>query len=140
MTAQGAADMGLKVTFIIDACAAHVLQRVDAVLMGADSIEQDGSVINKAGSSLIAMAAGARGVKVYFVGEIRKICLDRQYVDLEMYGPEEIWEDPPSGVEVQNLYFDRTPPKFITGIVLETGVVEPYQIRKIARSMVPFSA
>lgn len=140
VTAQVAADMGLKVTFIIDACAAHVLQRVDAVLMGADSIEQDGSVINKAGSSLIAMAAGARGVKVYFIGEIRKICLDRQYVDLEMYGPEEIWEDPPSGVEVQNLYFDRTPPKFITGIVLETGVVEPYQIRKIARSMVPFSA
>jgi translation initiation factor 2B subunit (eIF-2B alpha/beta/delta family) len=140
VTGQVAADMGLKVTFITDACAAHELQRVDAVLMGVDSIEQDGSVINKAGSSLISIAANALGVKVYFVGEIRKICVDRQHVDLEVYGPEEVWNDPPSGVEVLNLFFDRTPPKFITGIVLETGIVEPYQIRKIARSLVPFSA
>jgi translation initiation factor 2B subunit (eIF-2B alpha/beta/delta family) len=140
VTAQVAADMGLKVTLITDACAGHELQRVDVVLMGVDSIEQDGSVINKAGSSLISMAASVRGVKVYFVGELRKICIDRQHVSLETYDPQDVWGDPPPGIEVFNLFFDRTAPKFITGIVLETGVVEPYQIRKIAGSMVPFSA
>jgi translation initiation factor 2B subunit (eIF-2B alpha/beta/delta family) len=41
---------------------------VDAVLMGAGhASSKDGSVIKKPGSSLIAMAAAARGVKVYFV-------------------------------------------------------------------------
>lgn len=49
-------------------------------------------------------------------------------------------ERPSPRVEVINLYFDRTAPKFITAIAMETGLVEPYQIRKIARSMIPFSA
>ena len=57
----GGRGHGLKVTLITDACAGHELQRVDVVLMGVDSIEQDGSVINKAGSSLISMAASVRG-------------------------------------------------------------------------------
>lgn len=140
VTAQVAADMGLKVRLVTDACAAHELQTADVVLMGVDSIEQDGSVINKSGSSLISMAAHALGVKVYFVGELRKICIDRQQVDLEAYAPQEVWSDPPPRVEVLNLFFDRTAPKFITAIVMETGLVEPYQIRKIARSMTPFSA
>jgi len=86
------------------------------------------------------MAARACGVKVYFIGEIRKICVDGRQMDLEAYDPEEVWNDPPAGVDVSNLFFDRTAPKFITGIVLETGIVEPYQIRKIAGSMAPFSA
>ncbi|MFY9397457.1 MAG: NUDIX domain-containing protein [Desulfomonilia bacterium] len=140
VTAQVAADMGLKVRLVPDACAAHELKQADVVLMGVDSIEQDGSVINKAGSALISMAAHALGVKVYFVGELRKICIDRQQVDLEAYDPGEVWSDPPPRVEVINLYFDRTAPKFITAIAMETGLVEPYQIRKIARSMIPFSA
>jgi hypothetical protein len=47
---------------------------------------------------------------------------------------------PPSGVEVQNLYFDRTPRSSLPGSCWRRASVEPYQIRKIARSMVPFSA
>jgi len=138
-TALSAFDMGLKVTLITDAMAAHALQSVDMVLLGVDSIEQDGSVINKAGSRQIALAAHAEGVKVYYLGELRKICIDEGPVELEEHVYEEVWEEAPVGVLVRNIYFDRTAPRYISGIILEKDIVEPYQIKKIARSLGAFS-
>lgn len=136
-TAHVAAEMGLKVRLVTDACAGHELLSADMVLMGADSIEPDGSVINKAGSSLIAAAAHALGIKVYFIGELRKISFTPGGPALEEYDPDEVWENPPSGIEVGNLYFDRTRPQFISGIIMEKGAVEPGKIREIAGSLLP---
>ncbi|HHO75853.1 MAG TPA: NUDIX domain-containing protein [Deltaproteobacteria bacterium] len=138
-TAMTALEMGLKVSLITDALAAYALQVVDMVLLGVDSIEQDGSVINKAGSMQIALAANAEGVKVYCLGELRKICIHEQAVQLEEHETEEVWQDAPDGILVRNVYFDRTAPRYITGIILEKDIVEPYQIRKIARSLGAFS-
>jgi len=138
-TARIASDMGLRVILITDALAAHALQGVDVVLLGADSIEQDGSVINKAGSRQIAIVAHAASVKVYFLGETRKICIQDYPVELEEHEPEEVWEDAPDGILVRNVYFDRTAPRYISGIILEKGIVEPYQIKKIARTLGQFS-
>ena len=138
-TARIASDMGLRVILITDALAAHALQGVDVVLLGADSIEQDGSVINKAGSRQIALAAHAAGIKVFFLGEMRKICIHDQPVELEEHEPEEVWGDAPDGILVRNVYFDRTAPRYISGIVLEKDIVEPYQIKKIARTLGAFS-
>lgn len=135
VTALSALDMGLSVKVVTDACAADELRGVDLVLMGLDTIELDGSVVNKAGSSLIAMAAHALGVKVYFIGEIRKISLSGRRADLEEYDPAEVWDRPPQGLEVRNLYFDRTPPLFITGIALEKGIFEPDRIGEVASSV-----
>jgi translation initiation factor 2B subunit (eIF-2B alpha/beta/delta family) len=138
VTAGVAVDMGLPVRVITDACAAEELRKVDLVLMGVDTIELDGSVVNTAGSSLIAMAAHALSVKVYFMGEIRKISISGKRVDLEEYDPAEVWDDPPKGQGIRNLYFDRTSPGFITGIVLEKGIAQPDEIGEIARSMLAF--
>jgi len=135
MTAKIASEKGMSVTLITDAMAAYAMTDVDAVLLGADSIEQDGSVVNKAGSSLVAIAAHAAGVKVYFVGEMRKISLHNEPVGLEEGAPDEVWHDAPDGILIGNVYFDRTLPRYITGIILENDIVEPYQIRKIAHSM-----
>jgi translation initiation factor 2B subunit (eIF-2B alpha/beta/delta family)/8-oxo-dGTP pyrophosphatase MutT (NUDIX family) len=138
-TARMASEMGLDVTLITDALAAHALTRAKIVLLGVDSIEQDGSVINKAGSSLIAIAAHALGKKVYFLGEMRKISIQQESVELEEQPPEEVWENAPEGISVSNVYFDRTLPRYISGIILEHEIVEPYQIKKIARSIQAFS-
>jgi ribose 1,5-bisphosphate isomerase len=135
ITAKTAAHKGMSVTLITDALAAHALSEVDVVLLGADSIEQDGSVVNKAGSCLVAQAAHAAGVKVYIIAEMRKISLRNEPVELEEGGPQEVWQDAPTGVGVRNVYFDRTLPRYITGIILENDIVEPYQIRMTAHSM-----
>ena len=134
-TAKAAAEKGMSVTLITDALAGHAMSEVDVVLLGADSIELDGSVVNKAGSSLVALAAHAAGVKVYVIGELRKISLHDKPVALEVGGAQEVWPDAPSGVAVSNVYFDRTPARNITGIILENDIVEPYQIRMTAHSM-----
>jgi ribose 1,5-bisphosphate isomerase len=133
--ARIAADMGIKVRLVVDAAAGMELQNADAVLMGADSIEADGSVVNKAGSSLIAMAARSLGVRVYFLGEVRKVLAQGRQADLEEYGPEEVWDTAPRGVEVRNPYFDRTRPEFVTGIILEQGIIEPGRIVEVALSL-----
>lgn len=138
-TARIASEIGLRVILVTDALAAHALQGVDTVLLGVDSIEQDGSVINKAGSRQIAVAAHAAGIKVYYLGEMRKICIHEEPVELEEHDSEEVWEDAPAGILVRNVYFDRTAPRYISGIILEKDIVEPYQIKKIASSLGAFS-
>jgi translation initiation factor 2B subunit (eIF-2B alpha/beta/delta family)/8-oxo-dGTP pyrophosphatase MutT (NUDIX family) len=135
MTAKIAAEKGMSVTLITDALAAHAMAEVDIVLLGADSIEQDGSIVNKAGSSLLAQAAHTAGVKVYVIGEMRKISLRNEPVELEEGGPQEVWHDAPNGILIRNVYFDRTLPRYLTGIMLENDIVEPYQIRMTAQSM-----
>lgn len=137
-TARAAADMGIPVRVVADACAADELRKAEAVLMGVDVIEMDGSVVNRAGSSLIARAAHALGVKVYFLGEIRKMNLSGKLVDLEEYDRAEVWDGPPRGIGVKNPSCDRTPAGFITGIVLEEGIEEPHRIGEVARSVLAF--
>ena len=137
-TARIAADMELPVRVITDACAADELRKADAVLIGVDTIEIDGSVVGRAGSSLMATAAHALGVKVYFVGEVRKINISGKPACLEEYDREEMWGDHPEGIDAGNLYFDRTPAGFITGIVLEKEIAEPGRIAEIAGSMLAF--
>ena len=135
MTAKIAAEKGMSVILITDALAAHTMAEVDIVLLGTDSIEQDGSIVNKAGSSLVAQAAHAAGVKVYVIGEMRKISLRNEPVELEQGASREVWPDAPDAIDVRNVYFDRTLPRYITGIILENDIVEPYQIRMTAHSM-----
>ncbi len=128
-TAVLAADLGMPVTMITDAAAGSVMADVDLCLMGVDGIELDGTVVNKTGSAMIAAAAYEHGVKVYFLGETRKINLSSKPIELEEMEDNEIWKDAPEGLLFRNIYFDTTQPKYISGILLETGVVESYQIR-----------
>ena len=83
----------------------------------------------------MAQAAHAAGVKVYVIGEMRKISLRNEPVELEEGSPQEVWADAPGAIVVRNVYFDRTLPRYIVGIILENDIVEPYQIRMTAHSM-----
>lgn len=131
-TAACAAAAGLPVTLITEAQAAHMMPDVDVVLLGADGIEVDGSVVNKAGSCVLALTAQHYDVPVYVLAERRKISLRPEPLVLEEHPPEEVLPESLPGVRVKNVWFDRTPPKFVKGIILEDAVVEPYQVGRIA--------
>ena len=47
ITVKELAQAGVQVTLIVDAAAASVMQDVDVVMVGADTIEANGNVINK---------------------------------------------------------------------------------------------
>jgi len=127
-TAKLCAHAGLPVRLITDASVVAALKGVDMVLMGADAITTDGGIINKMGSSAIACCAHALGVPVYILAEGRKIVPTDEAPHLEQGDPSEVWEAPPAGVEVENVTFERIPPAYIRGIILEDGVYEPGEL------------
>jgi len=127
-TAELCARIGLPVRLITDASVFSVLSEVDMVLMGADAVTADGGVINKMGSSAIACCAHALGVPVYILAEGRKIIPADEAPELERGTPSDVWEAPPAGVTVENKVFERIPPAYIRGIILEDGVFRPGDI------------
>ena len=96
------------------------------VLIGADSILADGSVINKAGTYVLALVAHDQGVPVYVCAEsCKRRPLQLPEPALEEMDPAELSPGEPSlgpHVRVRNIYFDRTPARLISGWIDEHGV------------------
>jgi len=96
---------------------------VDRVLLGADAILLDHTVVNKVGSLQLALAARRFGKPVTVVAESLKLARDPHDVTLptEQNDGDEVWRDPPQGVVVSNLYFESVPADMIENIVTEHG-------------------
>ncbi len=117
-TAARLAAAGVAVTLITDAQAALVMPHVSRVLLGADAVCTDGSIVNKAGSTLLALAARRFGLPVTVVAqEIKRMATAEP--PLEAASPAEVWPDAPPLVQVQNVYFEQVPADLLTEIVTE---------------------
>jgi translation initiation factor 2B subunit (eIF-2B alpha/beta/delta family) len=116
-------ELGIETDFISDQQIGLFAKRADVALVGADTIAGDGSVINKAGTYLLALAARDRGIPFYVCFESFKHS-DVSPVDvaLEEHDPAEI--DPPklAHVKAHNIYFDVTPPDLVTAWISEHGI------------------
>ena len=113
-------------TYITDAQMGLFVAQADAVLVGADSVLADGTVINKAGTYPLALAARDQGVPFYVCCERFKWrALDDPPPELEEMAPAEL--DTPNwpGVTVRNVYFDLTPARLVSAWIAETGVHWP---------------
>ena len=126
-----AAD-GLDVALCVDAAVAHVVdaERVDTVIVGADTVLADGTVINKVGTRPAALAAADAGADCYAVCATDKIVPDSD-VELESGPPGAVHEDA-EGFAVRNPTFEATPPGLITGIVTEDGLLSPDDVAAVA--------
>lgn len=67
------AGVGARVSLAPDGACASLMSGVDCVLVGADSIRSDGSVVNKLGAYTLAVVAQAAGKPVYVLAETQKI-------------------------------------------------------------------
>ena len=126
-----AAD-GLDVALCVDAAVAHIVdaERLDTVLVGADTVFADGTVINKVGTRPAAMAAADAGADCYAVCATDKIVPDSD-VELESGPPGAVHEDP-EGFAVRNPTFEATPPGLITAVVAEDGLLSPDDVAAVA--------
>lgn len=112
--------------YITDAQMGLFVAQADAVLVGADSVLADGSVINKAGTSLLAMAARERGVPFYVCCESFKWRgAGESPPELEEMAPAELGAPGWPGVTVRNVYFDLTPARLVAAWIDETGARWP---------------
>jgi len=128
---------GFKVILMVDGAAGMYVKAADICLIGADSVQHNGSAINKVGSKLLAYAARDQGVPFYVICDTSKFNVLNylgQNIELEAKTPDEVSE-PLENVEIKNPYFEIIPPELITGVITEMGLMDPLDIRQQMESM-----
>jgi S-methyl-5-thioribose-1-phosphate isomerase len=126
---------GIPATLIVDSAAGYCMQRgmVHIVMVGADRILPDGSVINKIGTYTLAVLAKRHGIPFYVVAPFSTFDPKGEVI-VEERGKEEVLpQDWGLKVEVFNPAFDLTPPELITGVVTERGILGPQEVGKFAK-------
>ena len=152
ITATELREMEIPVTLIVDNAARRYLDAADHVLVGADSIAADGSVINKIGTSGLAVNARERGVPVMVAAQTIKLHPDTMTghtVEIEMRDEREVLSDEErteilgtdgdsseeSDFVVENPAFDVTPPRHVDAIVTEHGQFPPESVVTLMREL-----
>ena len=141
LTAKDILDSGLKTTMIVDSAVRHFMNEIDLVLVGADAITSEGNVINKIGTSMVALAAKEARTPFYVVAELLKfapLTMHGDYERIEERSPKEVWDAPPSGLIIRNPAFDVTRREFIHGIICEEGIVSPHSINELINRKYPW--
>lgn len=136
ITAKELIAAGIPTTMIIDSAARHYVNDVDMVLVGADVINNDGSIINKIGSSTIALCADEANTDFYCASTIMKFNPETVFgpaEEIELRATSEIWKNPPKGLKIVNPAFDMVPREYIEGIITEEGIFAPETIYDIVR-------
>lgn len=125
----------VRLTFITEAQADIFLPMCQALVVGADCILADGSILNKAGTALLAWAARGHGVPFYVLSETLKISPRAWRGDLallEEHPGHEVWRAALPNVSVRNFYFDHTPAELLSGIITEQGLLGNDEIKSQA--------
>lgn len=113
---------GMHVTLVIDALAVAMAREVQLVLVGADHLGAQG-LVNKVGTYGIALSAGTCGVPMYALCGSEKFLPPGYVPPVQARWPaEQVWDEAPAGLAINNLYFDSTPIASLAGIVTEQGV------------------
>jgi translation initiation factor 2B subunit (eIF-2B alpha/beta/delta family) len=134
---------GLPVTLIADAAMAEAVESlaIEIVLVGADSVLPSGSVVNKTGTRLAALAAHSAPsgrVPVYVAAATDKIST-REDVALETAEAGEVYRGI-AKLQVRSPLFEVTPRELIRGIVTERGVLSPDAVAPIARELLALAS
>ncbi|GAA0227355.1 ribose 1,5-bisphosphate isomerase [Haladaptatus pallidirubidus] len=142
ITAKQLREWDVPVTIIVDNAARRYLDDTDHVLVGADAIAADGSVINKIGTSGLAVNARERGVPIMVAAQTLKFhpgTMTGHTVEIEMRDEAEILPDDERAeigdVTVENPAFDVTPPRYVDAIVTERGQFPPESVVTLMREL-----
>ena len=135
-TAEELLKIGVPVMVIIDAAMGFFCREADLAIVGADTIQNDGSVVHKVGTYLLALACNEYQIPFYVAGDSLKISKTTDYdnpIRIEEKSSSEIIKETELlKAEVKNIYFDITPARLIRGIITEKGILSPSEISKIS--------
>lgn len=119
---------GISTSVITDAAVYRFLPGVRLVWVGADAVSPRG-LVNKTGTSLLALAARELGVPVYVLcGSDKFLPASYEPPPEEPRDPREIVDRDLPWVTALNYYFDLTPLTYITGIVTDSGILRPDEL------------
>lgn len=132
LTASCFAEEGFDTTVVTDNMIGEILSKnmVNVFSSAADTITEDGSVVNKVGTLQIALLCKHFGVPYYVTGvpDLGKKTLDD--VKIEMRDPEESLilggvKQTQKGVKGYYPSFDKTPYELVKGVVTDKGIYRP---------------
>ena len=141
LTAKDMLDAGIKTTMIVDSAVRTFMNDIDLVFVGSDAITSEGNVINKIGTSMVALAAKEARTPFYVVSELLKFdpeTVQGEYERIEERSPKEVWTDSPPGLVIRNPAFDVTRREFIHGIICEEGIISPHSINELMHRKYPW--
>lgn len=126
-TAKELLDAGIEVIHVVDSAMRWAVNHfeVDLILIGADSITSEGTVLNKIGSRLLALVAHEEHVPFYVASPLLKYNPRTSFgilEKIEMRDPEEIWENAPKGLTILNPAFETVSRRYIDGLLTEAGL------------------
>ncbi len=132
ITVTKLSEAGLTVTLVPDSSVRYLMKKLDKVVVGADTVTANGAVINKIGTSQIALAAKEHNVNFFVAAESIKFSphtVIGELVKIEERSPLEVvpqdYLDRNPGIVIRNPAFDVTPPEYIDAIITELGVIPP---------------
>lgn len=132
LTARQLADAGIRVNLIVDSAARYFMNEVDEVVVGADAVAANGAVVNKIGTSLIALAAHEARVRFYVAAETYKFSpatMLGELVEIEERPASEVVDEnylrENPNIRVRNPAFDVTPAEYIDLLITDRGVIPP---------------
>jgi ribose 1,5-bisphosphate isomerase len=141
ITAREMVGLGVDTSFIVDSAARSFMGNVDLVVVGADAITSEGNVVNKIGTSSIAVLANEARKPLYVVSELLKFdpeTLYGAYEGIEQRNPSEVWKEAPEKLSVRNPAFDVTPSRYIHGLICEEGIIAPQSIVETVNRSYPW--
>jgi ribose 1,5-bisphosphate isomerase len=132
ITAKQLGEIGIETHMIVDSGVRYYINEIDMVMVGADAIAANGSVVNKIGTSMIALAAHEARTRFIVAAETFKLSPEtllgepvwiEERDSNEVISSEEINKIP--FCHVHNPSFDVTPPEYIDAIITEEGIIPP---------------
>jgi translation initiation factor 2B subunit (eIF-2B alpha/beta/delta family) len=115
---------GIRNILVPDMVVGSIMPKVDIVLLGADAVLSDGSVVNKLGSNTAAKIAYVEGKQVFFLAEGIKVHPSDEEVTLEL--------DMRSAQGGYQPRFDITPYGYVQHIIWEEGELDLERIKTLA--------
>lgn len=135
LTAWELMQAGIDVTLICDTMVARMMAEgvIDLVLVGTDRVTRNGDVVNKIGTSGIAILARHFAIPFYVAcpsSTFDPATPDGASVVIEERNPGEVRNvlgrtTAPAGVKVRNPAFDVTPHNLVTAFVTDAGLLTP---------------
>ena len=138
------AQHGVFPTVISDSSVAYWMSRMDLVLCGAAAIAENGGVVNQIGTYQIALIAASLRKPFYVVAESFKFCralFPLKQTDIaplfkkparcsqgqqsQQGGADSLMTAHEAALTRDNSFFDFTPPKLITLLITDLGVITP---------------
>jgi translation initiation factor 2B subunit (eIF-2B alpha/beta/delta family) len=119
-----------SVTLVTESQIGPALDDCDSVVMGCDAIHPDGSIVNKMGSYLLALAARDKHRPVIVVGDTYKLCRSIKG-PFESHPAAQVWRGGPDRIVVRNVAFENVPGHLVDYVVLESGVYRSRGVRSV---------